>query len=183
MKRSSLPPDPPLGGLELVEVVDGNDQPLVIMPLVEAHKQTLMHRAVLVLLYDKANRVYLQRRSKNKKLFPGFWDLSATGHVKAGESREDAARRELREELGIDAENMRHLRSVPADASTGWEYITVYSAGRLHGTLRLDPAEVMDGAFHDPDEVAFLVEHYREVLTPALLYAWEHALMFQPAVD
>lgn len=36
-----------------------------------------------------------------KDAFPGAWDVSSGGHVDAGEKCEDAARRELIEELGI----------------------------------------------------------------------------------
>lgn len=35
-----------------------------------------------------------------KDSFPGAWDISSAGHVDAGEKCEDAARRELIEELG-----------------------------------------------------------------------------------
>ena len=182
MKRSSLGPDTHAEGLELVEVVDKNDTPLLVMPLAEAHRQELMHRSVLVLVHDTENRVYLQRRSKSKALFPGFWDLSTTGHVKAGESREGAAQRELREELGLEADRLKLLYSVPADKGNGWEHVTVFSAGRAEKP-RPNPDEVMEGAFHDPEELAFLVEHFSEMLTPALLFAWERSLIFQPVQD
>ncbi|MGH1489648.1 MAG: NUDIX hydrolase [Acidimicrobiales bacterium] len=47
-------------------------------------------------------RVVLQRRHHSKAAFPGLLDLSATGHLMAGESPADGVR-ELNEELGIDA--------------------------------------------------------------------------------
>jgi 8-oxo-dGTP diphosphatase len=47
--------------------------------------------------------VLLQRRSENKKLFPGCLDFSCAGHLSAGETPAEGARRELREELGVSA--------------------------------------------------------------------------------
>lgn len=51
---------------------------------------------------DGPTRVLLQRRHQNKAAFPDLLDLSATGHLAAGESPDDGVR-ELNEELGITA--------------------------------------------------------------------------------
>ena len=69
---------------------------------------------MLVLVYNQENKIFLQRRSNAKQLFPGRWDLSATGHVQAGESREEAAIRELEEELGLRVERLTLREEVPA---------------------------------------------------------------------
>lgn len=56
----------------------------------------------LVIRPGSPARVVLQRRHHSKAAFPGLLDLSATGHLTAGESPRDGVR-ELNEELGIDA--------------------------------------------------------------------------------
>jgi mutator protein MutT len=48
-------------------------------------------------------RVLLGLRRADRATYPGVWDLPG-GHVEPGESPPAAARRELREELGIEAE-------------------------------------------------------------------------------
>ncbi|GIJ67012.1 NUDIX domain-containing protein [Virgisporangium ochraceum] len=48
-------------------------------------------------------RVLLGLRSRDRANYPGRWDLPG-GHVEPGESPRDAARRELREEIGVDAD-------------------------------------------------------------------------------
>ena len=56
----------------------------------------------LVVRSGSPARVVLQRRHRSKAAFPGLLDLSAAGHLTAGERPEDGIR-ELNEELGTDA--------------------------------------------------------------------------------
>lgn len=72
----------------------------------ECHEKGLWHRAVYGFIFNKNGDVLLQKRSKNKKLWPDLWDVTAGGHVLTGEFGAQALIREIKEELGIDvAEN------------------------------------------------------------------------------
>lgn len=68
----------------------------------ECHKKGLWHRAVYGFVFNKNGDVLLQKRSKDKKLWPNLWDITAGGHVLAGEFGEQALIREVKEELGIE---------------------------------------------------------------------------------
>lgn len=68
----------------------------------ECHKKGLWHRAVYAFIIDDNGNVLLQKRSKNKKMWPNMWDLSVGGHVEAGEFGRQALIREVKEELGIE---------------------------------------------------------------------------------
>lgn len=46
----------------------------------------------------------LQKRSEHKDSYPGCWDISSAGHLKAGDAYLPSALRELKEELGICAQ-------------------------------------------------------------------------------
>lgn len=37
--------------------------------------------------------ILIQKREKNRVAYPGYWDISASGHVSAGESSLEAAQR------------------------------------------------------------------------------------------
>ena len=68
----------------------------------ECHEKGLWHRAVYGFIFNKNGDVLLQKRSKNKKLWPNLWDITAGGHVLTGEFGTQALIREIREELGIE---------------------------------------------------------------------------------
>lgn len=71
----------------------------------------LIHRAVHILVVDSRDRIFLQKRSPDKDIQPGKWDTSVGGHLNAGENYDQAARRELREELGISGVTPQYLYS------------------------------------------------------------------------
>lgn len=84
-----------------IAVVDENDKPLGEFPQEEVWEKGLLHRIVRIMVEDEQGRILLQKRSMEVDTFPGCWDHSAAGHVDVGEDYEEAAKRELQEELGI----------------------------------------------------------------------------------
>ncbi|MEJ2666894.1 MAG: NUDIX domain-containing protein [Deinococcales bacterium] len=51
------------------------------------------------LIHDGAGRVFVQRRSEGRALYPGCWDVVG-GHAEPGEGVMEALRREVEEETG-----------------------------------------------------------------------------------
>ncbi len=72
-------------------------------------RRNLAHRSVGVVVIDGRGQVLIHRRSDDKDVWPGRWDLAAGGVLSTGETSESAARRELSEELGIEPVELRHL--------------------------------------------------------------------------
>lgn len=68
----------------------------------KCHKEGLWHKAVVVFIINSKNQVLLQRRRPNKRMWPNMWDVTAGGHVLAGEFGFEAIIREAKEELGIE---------------------------------------------------------------------------------
>jgi|SRR3989304_6172940 len=84
-----------------VVVVNEKDEVTGSIEISDAVKRGLIRRISRVILYNDQGQILLQQRSRNKASNPLCWDVSAVGHVDEGESYEDAAYRELEEELGI----------------------------------------------------------------------------------
>lgn len=72
-------------------------------PRSEVHRKGLFHRTVHIWITDGNGNILLQRRAKNKDIFPDMLDISCAGHLSAGNSSLEAALRELKEELGLTA--------------------------------------------------------------------------------
>jgi len=83
-------------------VVDDEGHVLEVVPRARMRAENLRHRAVFILVTASDGRVLVHRRSSTKDVWPGWWDLAVGGVVAAGEGWDQAARRELAEEVGLD---------------------------------------------------------------------------------
>lgn len=72
--------------------------------------------AVAAGLPVRDGRLLLGRRAVHRKSYPGFWDLIG-GHIEAGETPEQALRRELGEEIGIGVTGCELLDTLVLDAA------------------------------------------------------------------
>lgn len=94
--------------MEIVDIVDVNGVPTgETVERQRAHREGIRHRTSHVWLVrtrgDKL-QLLLQKRSADKDSFPGCYDISSAGHIPAGHGFTESALRELREELGIEAD-------------------------------------------------------------------------------
>jgi isopentenyldiphosphate isomerase len=94
---------------EIVVIVDRDNQPIGAVTRKIMRQQRLIHRASYILVFNTAGELYIQKRSRTKDIYPGYWDLAAGGVILEGESYEEGAKRELREELGISGVKLRPL--------------------------------------------------------------------------
>lgn len=69
----------------------------------------LYHMVCCVLVRHVDGDFLLMRRSPEKKTFPNIWEIGAGGSTIQGETAEESARRELREETGIDRGEFRYI--------------------------------------------------------------------------
>lgn len=159
---------------EWFDVVDASDAVVGRALRREVHARGLWHRAVHVLVFDAAGRIFLQKRSMTKDLSPGLWDSSCSGHLDAGEDYDTAATRELGEELGIAsaiaAQRARWFRLEPS-VETGWEFVWVY---RLEhdGPFVLHPEEIESGEWFSPDRVTALIAARSGDYCPSFKLIW-----------
>ena len=155
---------------ELFPVVDKTDRILRHASRSEVHGDNLRHRAVHVLIFNERGELYLQQRSRCKDRHPLLWDSSAAGHVMAGEGYDEAANRELQEELGINVPLKKVLR-LSASPQTGQEFIWLYR-GQLRGNIRPNRSEIESGAFLPPTAINGWIATRPENFAPGFLKCW-----------
>ena len=70
-------------------------------PKPDIHRDGDWHRSVHVWVINSKGELLIQQRSMLMDSYPGLWDISAAGHISAGEDSITSALREVEEELGL----------------------------------------------------------------------------------
>jgi 16S rRNA (adenine1518-N6/adenine1519-N6)-dimethyltransferase len=160
---------------ERLDVTDAGDVVTGTATREEIHARGLLHRAIHVMVFNRRGEVLLQKRSMAKDSHPGAWGSSVSGHVDAGETYDEAAVRELAEEMGIRVERPpEEIARIQAGAATEGEHVRVYRV-RHDGKVRFPAAEV-DTALWLPVEVldAWIKAAPCE-FTPGFLTCWRES--------
>jgi NAD+ diphosphatase len=103
--------------------------------------------AVIVLITNNEDKILL---AHNKKFAPGVYSLIA-GFVDAGENLEEAAIREIKEEVNIDVSNLHYIASQP------WPFpnslMVGFSAQYASGSIIVDGVEIEDAQWYCRDNL------------------------------
>lgn len=111
---------------------------------------------VAAVVFDGAGKVLLGRRADNK-----LWGLPS-GRVEPGETVEEAIIRELKEEIGLEAEITRFVGVYSDPASQTFAYPTgevvqfvtsCFACRMVGGLLRADGVEVLEAKFFEVEEL------------------------------
>lgn len=153
-------------GSEPVEVVDAAGVVERVVSRAEMRRERLRHRCTYVVVIDAAERVVVHQRVDWKDVWPNRWDLAFGGVAGVGERWGDAARRELREEAGVDAPLALVAAGTYEDgdvALVGQVYLArsddrcTFPDGEVVRTERVPVVEVLPwivGRPHCPDSVS-----------------------------
>lgn len=143
---------------ESVTIVDDRNRVVGAMPRHEMRARGLPHRAAYILVFNRRGELFVQQRTLNKDVYPGCYDVAAGGVVLAGESYEEAAQRELAEELGICGVTLASLFDFfhQDHRNTVWGrvFLCVHD-----GPMVLQAEEVAAGAFVPLAEIFALAGH------------------------
>jgi 16S rRNA (adenine1518-N6/adenine1519-N6)-dimethyltransferase len=129
-----------------------------------------MHRIVHIMVRDTSGRFLLQTRSETVEYLPWYWVASAAGHVQTGETYEEAAWRELEEEIGITSGELRELGKLLYEKGNGHrKYLTIFE---LITDAEINRGEeVSSTQFFTPDEVHNLIVT-GDKIHPELKFLW-----------
>lgn len=88
--------------MALLALFDEHNQPLGLLKnKTSVHIDGDWHRTAEIVVLNPANEILLSLRHPDKKYLPNYWDVCLGGHLDPGETYEEAAMRELEEEIGI----------------------------------------------------------------------------------
>ena len=119
----------------------------------------LRRLVVHVCIFNSRGEMLIQQRQSFKTGWPNMWDISMGGGVQAGETTQQAARRELMEELGLDFDFEEQVPAVTTTFRKGFDDIFIICAEPDLNTLRLQPEEVQAVRWAGLDEVLSMIEN------------------------
>lgn len=163
-----------------VEIVDAAGKPLAVLDLAEATRQALPFRAVAVLTYSANHKLFLRKRKWDSEIYPGLYDISVLTPTRPNESSQEAAGRDLAA-MGLGQARLHRLSRIKPCAATHYAWFTVFSTvlnpwpGQLNAPAQ---SGLDDGLLVDKEEWLFMLDHYKETLSPFLLHFWDNKLLF-----
>ena len=96
--------------MEQIIIVDENDNCLGIEEKEKCHNgEGILHRAFLAMVFNNEGQLLLARRSKEKRLWPGYWDGTVASHLFEGENYLGATKRRLLQEIGVVTNKIEYL--------------------------------------------------------------------------
>jgi isopentenyl-diphosphate Delta-isomerase len=136
----------------MVILVDSNDNAIGTMEKMEAHHKGLLHRAFSVLLFNSEGKVLIQKRASSKYHSAGLWTNTCCSHPQPGEKIEDAARRRLNEEMGIDVHTkfaFKFIYKAALDHQLTEHELDHVFTGTYDGEPKINHNEVEDWKYAD----------------------------------
>jgi len=125
---------------ELLDIVDENDNVIGQETKQNKFEKELISRNVGIFVKDSNGKYIIVKRAPAKKSFPNRLDLAACGNVKAGENYQQAAEREIKEELGFScgARFLKKIFNEHNENSKKVKYFTALFLGTCDENVRLN---------------------------------------------
>jgi isopentenyldiphosphate isomerase/intracellular septation protein A len=132
--------------------------------------EKLLHPVVHLHVLNSQKHVYLQKRPLDKLIQPGKWDTSVGGHISAGETLENALKREAWEEIGLHDFSARLVKTYRWDSPIESELVYVFVSYDFK-SIHLHSEEVVEGRFWTVKQIDSNIGN--EVFTPNFEYEYQ----------
>ena len=145
----------------MVILVDENDNPIGTMPKMEAHEKAMLHRAFSVFILNANDEVLLQQRANDKYHSAGLWTNTCCSHPHPGEDTLGAARRRLKEEMGMEADLQfvfKFMYKAPFDNLLTEHEIDHVFIGKTDQLPVINPEEVASYKYTKPEDIKLDME-------------------------
>jgi isopentenyldiphosphate isomerase len=151
-------------------IVDDSDNIIGEALKDEAYKKGLQLRSIQIFVFDLSGRLFVQKRASTKKRFPSYLCASVAGHVEPNENYLEAAKRELKEEMGID-ESVDFLCKEKTPIGDDQFAMMAHFTAQTSSEIKLQEDEIDDGDFYTIDEIKKLIDE-GGLFTPSFLYSF-----------
>jgi len=153
---------------EQVILVNEKDEPIGLMPKMEAHEKGVLHRAFSVFVLNDKNQIMLQQRAHHKYHSPLLWTNTCCSHQREGESNLEAGSRRLFEEMGFRTElkDLFHfIYKAPFDNGLTEHELDHVLVGHYNDDPAINPEEVESWKWMGIEEVKEDMQMHPEIYT------------------
>lgn len=161
---------------EQVILVNTNDQPIGLMPKMEAHEKGILHRAFSVFILNDKGELMLQQRALHKYHSPGLWTNTCCSHQRDGETNIAAGKRRLQEEMGF-VTDLRGVASfiykAPLNNGLTEHELDHIMIGKFNGTPNINLEEVADWRWMSVDAIRENIQNQPENYTVWFIIIFE----------
>lgn len=157
--------------MKQVVLVDDYNNPIGTMPKDRVHSFTTpLHRGFSLFIFNRNGELLITRRAAGKKTFPDVWTNSVCGHPGPNEDVVSAAKRRLKDELGIISGDMRivspyRYRFTDVHGIMENEICPIL-VGHTHEEPNVDPREVADWKWMPWEEFLVEIENIPDKYSP-----------------
>ncbi len=162
---------------ELLILVDENDNEIGYNTKDICHNDLgILHRAFSIFIFNDQKKLLLQKRSKEKRLWPMYWSNSCCSHPRKGESYEYATNRRLEEELGLKTD-LKYLYKFQYqvkfnDTGSENELCAVY-IGKSNELPKINNTEIADWKYISINELDKQFQKNPQDFTPWIKIEWQ----------
>ena len=151
-----------MNDIEYLDLVDKNDNVIGKEDRDEIYKKGLRNfRVINIMIFTSDGKIIVPQRSADRRVFPNCYDFSVGGHVSSGETYEQAAYRELEEELGITGVKLQEIGYFkPYDIDTS-SFSKMYKL-TYDGDLNYDKQGIKEIFYMTKNEISELVNNSPE---------------------
>lgn len=121
------------------------------------------HLVVHVCIFNSKGELLIQKRTLNKKSYPGMWDVSVGGSAILGDSSQTAAERETLEEIGLKINLQDKRPRITLNFKGGFDDVYLIKMDVNIDELVLQEEEVSDAKWASLEEVLTLLKENKFV--------------------
>lgn len=123
----------------------------------EKMSQGIYHLVVHVCIFNQKGEMLIQQRQAFKEGWPNLWDVTMGGSALKGETSQQAAMREVKEELGLDIDLTNCRPSLTNHFEQGFDDIYLINQEVDLSKLQLQYEEVQDVKWASQQEILELM--------------------------
>jgi isopentenyldiphosphate isomerase len=168
-----------VGEAMIIDAVDQADTPVGIVPRAEVFRRHANFRVSHVLIFNSRGELLLQRLALTRNRNPGAWGSSVACYLFSSEDYIQAARRRVRQELGISDSTLVPLGKTEMMDNGCLKFIGIFQSFS-DGPFDYDPSHIDRVEFVSVSEINSMIQRGSRTFTPTFLRVFQFYRSLHP---